>query len=245
MAASISSLAVMAKNFGSRNIPEGAQNLPSGIAEVDAVSEAFVTAGQLIREHSDERERAEERLQLALTSGNIGVYEWYPRTQKLVWDDRIRAHWGLPPGAPVDYEIFLQGLHPDDRPTMQAALAHALEPKNDGQYFAEYRVIGIEDHIQRWIEARGQAVFENGVAVRLGGTTIDITERKAFEYELERQVQERTVTLQETIGELEAFSYSVSHDMRAPLQPWRVTPMRCSPIIVTGSIQKRNIGSIE
>ena len=218
MAASISSLAVIAKNFGSRDIPEGANNLPSGIAEVDAVSTAFVTASQLIREHSDERERAEERLQLALTSGNIGVYEWYPKTQKLVWDGRMRTHWGLSPGAPIDYEGFLQGLHPDDRPRMQAALERALDPNSDGQYFAEYRVIGIEDQIQRWIEARGQAVFENGAAVRLGGTTIDITERKAFEIELERQVQERTVRLQETIGELEAFSYSVSHDMRAPLR---------------------------
>ncbi len=64
------------------------------------------------------------------------------------------------------------------------------------------------------------------------GAFIDITERKRAEAalhdakqqlahangELERKVQERTARLQDTIAELEHFSYSITHDMRAPLR---------------------------
>jgi PAS domain S-box-containing protein len=99
----------------------------------------------------------------------------------LTWDSRTRTLFGLPPDAPVSYDVFLAGVHPDDRDWVDASVAATLDPTGPGTYDIAYRVIGITDGVERWIAAMGQAFVADGRTVRFIGTTRDVTERKRAE----------------------------------------------------------------
>ncbi|MEW5687952.1 MAG: response regulator [Pseudomonadota bacterium] len=141
---------------------------------------------------------SETRLRLATQAAAIGTWDFNPVTGELRWDDQCRRLFGLSPDADVTYDgAFLAGLHPDDRDVTDAAVQAALDPGGPGGYDVEYRTIGLEDGVLRWVAATGRSVVEDGRAVRFIGTILDISARKAAEATL-RELNE---TLEARVAE--------------------------------------------
>ena len=129
-----------------------------------------------------EIEESEARLRLAVESKEIGTWHWDLITDELAWDDRCKAMFGLPPDAEMNYDVFLAGLHPEDRDRIDRVVRRALDPESSGRYEVEYRTIGSQDGVERWVAARGRVIFgESGRASRFIGTVLDITDHKRAE----------------------------------------------------------------
>ena len=82
-----------------------------------------------------------------------------------------------------------------------------------------------KDKSKIWILYNARAVYDENKLLCYEGTTEDITSRKQAEEEihklnaeLEQRVRDRTTLLEAANKELEAFCYSVSHDLRSPLR---------------------------
>ncbi|WP_249225643.1 PAS domain-containing protein [Tardiphaga alba] len=157
------------------------------------IVEWFGTASDVTQAHEARASLAasREKLELATRSARLGQFDFWPQTGRLEWDDRCRELFGLHPGAPVSYETaYLAGLHPEDRANADAAVSAALDPHGARIFDTEYRTIGIEDGIERHIHARGSAVFEGDVPMRLIGTVQDVTADRKSQAAL-REVEQR------------------------------------------------------
>jgi len=113
-------------------------------------------------------------------------------------------------------------IHPEDRDLIGSKISNVLT--HGINETVEGRVLLCGGPANRWLLMTGQRVVIEDKPYLLGIGT-DITDRKQAEEEikqlnetLEQKVQQRTRELEQSNQALEAFSHSVSHDLRAPLR---------------------------
>ena len=144
---------------------------------------------------------SEERLRLTLDAAQVGTFEFWPETGKLLWDDNNKRIWGLGPGEEWTYSEAIRRVHPDDREKTEGLVRAAFDPASDGSYDCEYRIL-LPDGSIHWTVAKGRVYFEgegeNRRAVRMTGIQLDTTGRKQAEEEL-RESEERFRVLTQNV----------------------------------------------
>ena len=132
---------------------------------------------------AEQRALAEQR-QLALDAAELGWWQVDGTKQSLTYDARFAQLWGLSDagGASINYAVALNGVYPDDRAAVDAAVDAAMNSADPKSYAIEYRIFH-GDGTLLWLRAKGRAAFSGEGSLRrcdrLVGTVGNITAEHA------------------------------------------------------------------
>jgi len=122
-------------------------------------------------------EETEARLRMLVASTKLGTWEYNPITGDLHWSDECKKIYGALPDQTINFEVFVDQIHPDDKIWVESEIATAMSPGSDGNYDITYRIRRFDKDEFRWIRAQGK-VFKNddGQPARFIGTVLDMTD---------------------------------------------------------------------
>jgi PAS domain S-box-containing protein len=140
---------------------------------------------------------SEEQLRLAQEASGLGVWDWDPRVDKMVWSAQHFQIFGFEPSQHgFDLVSSVALIHPEDQLAVQLAIRDALRP--GGELEAEYRILRQDDQT-RWMMSKGRThCDDHDQPCRMIGVTLDVSEHRQAAEEL-RLSEERFRLLVEGI----------------------------------------------
>ena len=149
---------------------------------------------------------SEARLRRAEALGHLGHWslDLQALPPRISGSEEMRRIFGISADQnDFTFRDLLLLIHPEDREYAGQVTTKILE---EGQAAFRYRLQGQEGEV-RYVDGTGELVRNTaGENVAIFGTILDTTELR----QKERELEERT-------GELERFTYTISHDLRSPL----------------------------
>jgi PAS domain S-box-containing protein len=138
-----------------------------------------------------------ERLEVALLTGRLGVYEWNAGDTEVWWSPETFPLYGVTQDTfRPTIESFTALIHPDDREELWRKSKHSIETRSLFEH--EYRVVWPNGEM-RWIANRSKVSTDPRTGKkRLIGVAVDVTERKLYEENIRllmREVNHRSKNL--------------------------------------------------